>query len=35
MEVLIWKDLLQQIEGAVDRCEDIANTIDATRLKHA
>jgi predicted phosphate transport protein (TIGR00153 family) len=35
MEVLIWKDLLHQIEGAVDRCEDIANTIDATRLKHA
>jgi len=35
MDVLIWKDLLKEIEGAIDRCEDIANTIDATRLKHA
>ena len=35
MEVLIWKDLLQQIEGAVDRCEDIANTIESTKLKFA
>ncbi len=35
MEVMIWKDLLHQIEGAVDRCEDIANTIDAIRLKQA
>jgi predicted phosphate transport protein (TIGR00153 family) len=35
MDVLIWKDLLLQIESAIDRCEDIANTIDATRLKQA
>ncbi len=35
MDVLIWKELLKQIEGAIDRCEDIANTIDATRLKQA
>ena len=30
MEVLIWKDLLEEIEGAIDRCEDIANTIEST-----
>jgi uncharacterized protein Yka (UPF0111/DUF47 family) len=35
MRVLIWKDLLKQIEGAIDRCEDIANTIESTKLKHA
>jgi len=35
MDVLIWKDLLHQIEVAIDRCEDIANNIDATRLKQA
>ena len=35
MEVLIWKDLLKEIEGAVDRCEDIANLIESTKLKHA
>lgn len=33
--VLIWKDLLKEIEGAIDRCEDIANLIESTRLKHA
>jgi predicted phosphate transport protein (TIGR00153 family) len=35
MDVLIWKDLLKAIEGAVDRCEDIANTIESTKLKWA
>ena len=35
MEVLIWKDLLKEIEGAIDRCEDIANTIESTKLKFA
>jgi predicted phosphate transport protein (TIGR00153 family) len=35
MEVLIWKDLLKEIEGAIDRCEDIANTIESTKLKYA
>jgi predicted phosphate transport protein (TIGR00153 family) len=35
MDVLIWKDLLEEIEEAVDRCEDIANTIESTALKHA
>jgi predicted phosphate transport protein (TIGR00153 family) len=35
MEVLIWKDLLKEIEGAIDRCEDIANTVESTKLKFA
>jgi predicted phosphate transport protein (TIGR00153 family) len=35
MEVLKWKDLLQQVEAAVDRCEDIANTIESVAAKFA
>lgn len=35
MEVLKWKDLLQQVEGAVDRCEDIGNTIESVAAKFA
>ena len=35
MEVLMWKDLLQQGETAVDKCEDIANTLESVLLKFA
>jgi uncharacterized protein len=35
LEVLMWKDLLAQIEAAIDRCEDIANTIESVALKFA
>ena len=35
MDVLKWKDILDQMEAAVDRCEDIANTIESVVLKHA
>jgi uncharacterized protein Yka (UPF0111/DUF47 family) len=35
MDVLKWKDILAQIEEAIDRCEDIANTIESVVLKHA
>ncbi|MBI3647232.1 MAG: DUF47 domain-containing protein [Actinobacteria bacterium] len=35
MDVLRWKDLLAQTEAAIDRCEDIANTIESVALKHA
>ncbi len=35
MEVLIWKDLLEEAETALDRCEDIANTIESVSVKHA
>lgn len=35
MQVIMWKDLLHQVEAAVDRCEDIANTIESVALKFA
>lgn len=35
LEVLMWKDLLAQTEAAIDRCEDIANTIESVALKFA
>ncbi len=35
MDVLKWKDILAQMEAAIDRCEDIANTIESVVLKHA
>jgi uncharacterized protein len=35
MQVLMWKDLLEQAEVAVDRCEDIANTLESVALKYA
>jgi uncharacterized protein Yka (UPF0111/DUF47 family) len=35
MDVLRWKDLLAQTEAAIDRCEDIANTIESVAVKHA
>jgi uncharacterized protein len=34
-DVLVWRDLLEQIEQAIDRCEDIANTIDSIHVKYA
>lgn len=35
MDVLRWKDLLRRMETAIDRCEDIANTVESIALKHA
>jgi uncharacterized protein len=35
LEVLKWKDLLKQIEAAIDRCEDIGNTIESVAAKFA
>ena len=35
MQVLMWKDLLHQVETALDKCEDIANTIESVLLKFA
>jgi uncharacterized protein Yka (UPF0111/DUF47 family) len=35
MEVLMWKDLLDGAEDAVDRCEDIANVVESVALKFA
>jgi uncharacterized protein len=34
-EVLAWRDLLEQLEQAIDRCEDIANTIESVHVKYA
>jgi len=35
LEVLMWKDLLDQVESAVDRCEDVANQIESVVAKFA
>lgn len=35
LEVIMWKDLLREAEAAVDRCEDIANTLESVVLKFA
>jgi predicted phosphate transport protein (TIGR00153 family) len=35
MDVLKWKDLVDQLEGAIDGCEDVANTLESIVLKHA
>jgi predicted phosphate transport protein (TIGR00153 family) len=34
MDVLKWKDVLGQLEAAVDRCEDIANVIESILVKY-
>ena len=34
MDVLKWKDLVDQLEAAIDGCEDIANVIESIALKH-
>jgi uncharacterized protein len=34
-EILKWKDILQEIESATDRCEDVANVLDSIVLKNA
>jgi predicted phosphate transport protein (TIGR00153 family) len=33
LEVLMWKDLLHQVETAIDRCEDVANQIESVVAK--
>jgi uncharacterized protein len=35
LEVLMWKDLLHQVEAALDRCEDVANQIESVVAKFA
>jgi uncharacterized protein Yka (UPF0111/DUF47 family) len=35
LEVMKWKDLLAGVESGVDRCEDIANTIETVAAKFA
>jgi uncharacterized protein len=35
MDVLKWRDLSDQLEAAIDGCEDIADTLESIVLKHA
>ncbi|TMK96573.1 MAG: DUF47 family protein, partial [Actinobacteria bacterium] len=35
MDVLKWKDLVDQLESAIDKSEDVANTLESIVLKHA
>jgi predicted phosphate transport protein (TIGR00153 family) len=35
MDVLKWKDLVDQLESAIDKCEDVSNTMESIVLKHA
>jgi predicted phosphate transport protein (TIGR00153 family) len=35
MDVLKWKDLVDQLEAAIDGCEDVANTLESIVVKHA
>ncbi|MFN2545696.1 MAG: DUF47 domain-containing protein [Actinomycetota bacterium] len=35
MDVLKWKDIVDEMERAIDTCEDISNTIESIALKHA
>jgi predicted phosphate transport protein (TIGR00153 family) len=35
MDVLKWKDILREMEGAIDSCEDIADVIESIALKQA
>src|SRR5947208_2280208 len=35
MDVLKWKDIVDEMERAIDTCEDISNSIETIALKHA
>lgn len=35
MDVLKWRDILEQLEWAIDRCEDVANTVESILVKYA
>ncbi len=34
MDVLKWKDIIDEVEAAIDRLEDVANLLEAFALKH-
>ena len=34
LEVMKWKELYDRVEKAIDRCEDVANTLERIVLKH-
>lgn len=35
MDVLKWKDIVDQLEESIDACEDVANTVESIALKDA
>jgi uncharacterized protein Yka (UPF0111/DUF47 family) len=35
MEVIKWKEIYEITEAAIDRCEDVANTIEGIVVKNA
>jgi predicted phosphate transport protein (TIGR00153 family) len=35
MDVLKWKDIIDETEGAIDQLEDVSNMLEAIALKHA
>jgi len=35
LEVTKWKDIYELLEGVTDRCEDVANVVEAIALKHS
>jgi predicted phosphate transport protein (TIGR00153 family) len=35
MDVLKWRDILEQVEWAIDRCEDVANIVESILVKYA
>lgn len=34
LEVIKWKDIIDQLEDAIDACEDVAGTLEGIALKH-
>jgi uncharacterized protein len=35
IDVLKWRDILEEMESGIDRCEDVANILESISLKHA
>jgi predicted phosphate transport protein (TIGR00153 family) len=35
MDVLKWKDIIDEVEGGIDQLEDVSNMLEAIALKHA
>jgi uncharacterized protein Yka (UPF0111/DUF47 family) len=35
IDIIKWKDIYQDLETATDRCEDVANALEAVVLKNA
>ena len=35
IEIIKWKEMLEVLEAATDRCEDVANVLEAVVVKHA